>query len=90
MQEIYIHSIGMVAGICTTISFIPQIVKIIRTNHTRDISLLMYCVFAAGVSLWLVYGLFLKSYPMIIANGITLFFCFFILTRKITALLKEK
>jgi len=64
--------IGSVAATLTTTAFIPQAWQIWRTRHTADISLGMYTLFTFGVALWLSYGILLQSWPIIIANGITL------------------
>lgn len=65
-------SVGIIAAILTTTAFIPQVVRVFRTGDTRAISLWMYLLFAAGVALWLAYGLLLLLWPVIIANGVTL------------------
>ncbi len=64
--------IGGIAATLTTCSFIPQVWKVWRTRHTKDISLLMYSLFSAGVALWLIYGILLSSWPIIVANTVTL------------------
>lgn len=64
--------IGYVGAFLTTVSFIPQAVKTIRTRDTRGISLGMYSVFTVGVACWLGYGLALGSWPMILSNIVTL------------------
>ncbi|MDP3732040.1 MAG: SemiSWEET transporter [Candidatus Omnitrophota bacterium] len=71
--------IGMLAAICTTIAFIPQVYKIYKTKHARDLSLPMYVLFSVGVLLWLVYGIIINSLPVILANGITFISCVYIL-----------
>jgi MtN3 and saliva related transmembrane protein len=76
--------IGTIAATATTVSFIPQAVKVIRTRDTRSISLWMYLLFSIGISLWLVYGILKKNPPIICANGITLAFALVILVYKIT------
>jgi MtN3 and saliva related transmembrane protein len=63
--------LGSIAAILTTTSFIPQVIQVWRTRHTKDISFGMYVIFTAGVATWLVYGVMLNSWPIIIANGIT-------------------
>jgi MtN3 and saliva related transmembrane protein len=63
--------IGMLAGTITTVSFIPQLLQILRTKHTKDISLAMYLVFSLGVFLWLVYGILAVQWPVIIANAVS-------------------
>jgi MtN3 and saliva related transmembrane protein len=64
--------IGAIATTLTTGSFIPQVWRVWRTRHTKDISLLMYTLFTVGVALWLAYGILLESWPIIAANGVTL------------------
>jgi len=64
--------IGSLAAILTTTAFIPQVWQVWRTRHTKDISLAMYAFFTTGVALWLAYGVLLASWPIIIANCITL------------------
>jgi MtN3 and saliva related transmembrane protein len=64
--------LGFAAAALTTGSFIPQALMTIRTRNTSGVSLGMYVVFTVGVAIWLLYGLALNSWPMIIANTITL------------------
>lgn len=63
--------VGYVAATCTTLSFVPQAVKTIRTRDTSGISLSMYLVFTVGIAFWFGYGLFLQSWPMIVSNAVT-------------------
>jgi MtN3 and saliva related transmembrane protein len=64
--------LGYAAAALTTFAFVPQAVKTIRSRDTRGISLGMYVVFTVGVGFWLGYGFVLESWPMIVANTITL------------------
>lgn len=64
--------VGWIAATLTTCSFVPQVWRVWKTRHTRDISLLMYTFFTTGVALWLAYGIMLGAWPVIIANIITL------------------
>jgi MtN3 and saliva related transmembrane protein len=64
--------LGYIAALLTSASFIPQAVMTIRTRDTHGISLAMYVIFTVGVALWLAYGLYLNSWPMILANTVTL------------------
>lgn len=64
--------IGMAGGILTTLSFVPQVVKTWKSRRTRDISLSMFLSFTLGVLLWLVYGLMIGAWPVILANLVTL------------------
>jgi MtN3 and saliva related transmembrane protein len=75
--------IGSAAAILTTIAFIPQAWKAWHIKHTADISLGMYVLFTIGVALWLVYGILLESWPIIIANSVTLIFAGIVLAMKI-------
>ncbi len=63
--------IGAVAAVLTTVAFVPQALKVIRERDTRALSLGMYVLFTAGVALWFVYGLMIRSVPVCAANGIT-------------------
>lgn len=63
--------LGYVGATLTTLSFLPQAIKTIRTRDTRGISLGMYAVFTLGVAFWLGYGIFLHSWPMIVSNIVT-------------------
>lgn len=63
--------IGSIAAICTTVAFVPQVIKSWRTRDLSGISLPMYTIFTLGVILWLVYGLLIGDWPVIIANAIT-------------------
>ena len=63
--------LGYAAATCTTLSFIPQAVKTIRSRDTSGISLWMYVVFTFGIACWFGYGVFLQSWPMIVSNAIT-------------------
>jgi MtN3 and saliva related transmembrane protein len=80
---IFVDVIGFVAALCTTLSFAPQLIKVLKTGDTSSLSLLMYVVFTFGVSLWLVYGLLREDIPLIIANGVTLLLAGIILSKKI-------
>ena len=64
--------VGFMAAILTTFAFVPQVVKVWRTRSTSDISLGMYSLFTLGVSLWLVYGILIHAWPVILANSVTL------------------
>ena len=64
--------IGYVAATLTTLSFLPQAIKTIRTRDTRGISLGMYVAFTLGVACWFGYGIVLMSWPMIVSNLVTL------------------
>ena len=72
--------IGTIAATLTTLSFLPQAILVLRTGETRGISLGMYSVFTVGVALWIIYGVTLEAWPVIIANAVTLCLALCILT----------
>lgn len=64
-----IHTIiGLAAGFCTTIAFLPQAVKTWKTKSAKDLSLGMYSIFCAGIVLWLTYGFLINDLPIILTN----------------------
>lgn len=63
-----IDILGFVAAILTTCGFIPQLIKIIKTKSVKDVSFGMFAMFLAGVICWMIYGILIKSPPVIIAN----------------------
>ena len=65
-------AVGSIAATLTTLAFVPQVVKTLKTRQTRDISLSMWVLFSAGVAFWLVYGVLLGAWPVIVANAATL------------------
>jgi len=75
--------VGYGAAFLTTASFVPQAWLTFRTRDVRGISLGMYGAFTAGVALWLLYGLQLGAWPIIVANGVTLTLASIILGMKI-------
>ncbi len=75
--------IGSIAATLTTTAFIPQAWQVWRTRHTKDISLGMYAIFTSGVALWAIYGMMIGSWPVIIANCITLVLAGAVLVMKI-------
>ena len=70
--------LGLVAGCLTTISFLPQVLLTWRTKKAEGVSLGMYAFFTIGVALWLVYGIMLGAWPIIIANFVTLILALFV------------
>ncbi len=79
--------VGYSAAILTSIAFLPQVLKTIRTRDTRSISLLMYSLFVAGVLCWLLWGILLQQWPVILANLVTFALSAIILVMKIYAVL---
>ena len=64
----YITIIGLSAAVMGGISLFPQVLKVVRTKSTKDISREMFLLLAGSIFLWLIYGILLKDLPIIIAN----------------------
>jgi len=64
--------IGLAAAACTTIAFIPQVVKTWKAKTAKDLSLGTFSMFTTGVILWLIYGFLIMDLPIIAANTVTL------------------
>lgn len=78
----YQELLGVVAAGLSAISFLPQIIKIWRFRSVKDISTGMYVIYAVSIILWLVYGMIIKSEPLILAEILTLILVSVILTMK--------
>ncbi len=76
------EQLGLIAGALTTLAFVPQVLKIWHSKQANDISLTTFAIFSGGVALWLIYGLRIGSWPIILANGVTLVLALFILLLK--------
>ena len=75
--------VGTVAAVCTTLSFVPQVIQIWRTRTAKSVSMPMYVIFTAGVLLWLAYGLMLGSWPIIACNAVTLVLAVSVIVMKV-------
>jgi len=64
----YINIIGLTAAAMGGVSLFPQVLKVLKTKSTKDISREMILILAGSIFLWLVYGILLKNLPIIIAN----------------------
>jgi MtN3 and saliva related transmembrane protein len=82
--------LGYAAASLTTLSFIPQALKTLRSGDTSAISLRMYVLFTSGIALWGVYGLLTGDGPLIVANAITLVSAGLILERKARSVLRQR
>jgi len=72
MRAMNLEILGYIAAFLTSFSFAPQAVMTIKTKNTQGISRGMYIMFTAGVGFWLAYGIAIMSWPMILANTVTL------------------
>ena len=82
-MRIWVEYIGSFAAACTTLCWLPQALKIIREKQTQGISLITQALFTVGLALWLIYGLLLMNWPLIISNAVTLIFSVVILILKV-------
>jgi MtN3 and saliva related transmembrane protein len=71
-EHFMVNLLGGVAGVLTTLSFVPQVIKTWRTRKADDISLGMLLLFTLGVALWGTYGVIIGAVPVMVANGVTL------------------
>lgn len=80
--------LGIVAGVLTSISMIPQLIKVIREKNVEDISLLMLLILISGLSLWVWYGFVKDELPIILSNlfavlvNISLLVCYMMYNKK--------
>ena len=75
--------IGAIAACLTTFSFVPQVIKVIKTKDTSGISLLMYLMSCLGIFLWMVHGLMIKDSALFYANLVTFILALIILVYKL-------
>ena len=78
-----VNVIGFVAAFCTTTAFVPQLARVIRLRSARDISLPTFLLFSIGVMLWLLYGIYDHSTPVVASNSATLVLTVSILVLKV-------
>lgn len=64
--------IGLAAGLITTSGFIPQVIKGYRSGRMEDVSLFMPIVLMVGMTLWLIYGIYLQDLPIIFWNAVAI------------------
>jgi MtN3 and saliva related transmembrane protein len=80
MYPIITKAIGFLAGIGTTVSFFPQMIRVIRTKSVSDLSIYMFLIHSTGVSLWVAYGVLVDDVIIILFNCITVVFNMVILS----------
>lgn len=89
-MDIFGEFLGYLAGICLAISFIPQAINIIKEKDVSGISLISYIIYNIGCISWILYGIYLKSFQMILFNTITVCFTLIILFMTIKYNIKKK
>ncbi len=82
--------VGYSAATLTTLAFVPQVRQALRTRDLRDISLSMYIAFCSGIALWLIYGLLMQAWPVVIANICTLGLAGVVLYLKVRQVLADR
>jgi MtN3 and saliva related transmembrane protein len=65
-------ALGLFAGVCTTLSFLPQVIRTLRTRHAHDLSAAWLLTFTVGTAMWLTYGILRSDVAVAAANGVTL------------------
>ena len=75
--------IGSIAGILTTLAFVPQVIKVVKTRDTSSLSLGMYSMQVLGVFLWLIHGIVIQDMALLVANAITFMLSLVILVYKL-------
>ena len=83
MKILYIEFFGYFAAVLTTLAFIPQLIKTLKTKKAEDVSLTTLIMFLTGVAAWIIYGIQISSKPILIANVITFLLNFLILVFKL-------
>ena len=78
-----VEDLGFAAAFCTTAAFVPQLVRVLKLRSAREISLPTFFMFSVGVFLWLLYGLYIDSKPVIASNLVTLVLSVSILVLKL-------
>jgi MtN3 and saliva related transmembrane protein len=82
--------LGYLAALGTTSAYAPQVVKVVRTRRTQDISLKAFLVLVTGQALWLTYGVMGGDWPLILSNAVTLLFTGTILAFKLREVRAER
>ena len=75
--------IGSIAAVCSTAAFVPQVIRVWRLKRAEEISLITLLVLSIGSLVWLMYGLLISSWPVIVANGLTFALVLTILSLKV-------
>jgi MtN3 and saliva related transmembrane protein len=74
-----IEILGLAAGTISSITFLPQVIKIWQTKSAKDLSMPMLLLLVLGVSMWLAYGIVIKNTPVIYTNSMVLLMTFIML-----------
>ncbi len=77
------QTIGLIAGFITSFALLPQVLKVVKSKSTHDISLLYFIFLDTGMAMWLIYGILINDLPLILANILALIFSITITVYKI-------
>ena len=77
-------ALGLFAGFCTTVSFLPQVIRTLKTRHARDLSAAWLFIFGLGTALWLTYGILKSDVAVAGANGVTFLLVLTLIVAKYT------
>lgn len=72
IHPIYVEAMGGIAALLTTLCWLPQTIRAVRARDTASLSLWTFSAFTAGIFMWLIYGILIGSWPVILANVFTL------------------
>ena len=90
MNSFFGEIIGYLCGACTTLAFLPQAIKSIVTKNVSGLSLYMYIIYCIGLVFWILYGVYLHSFQIMLFNSITLIFNGIILYMIVKSMLQNK
>jgi MtN3 and saliva related transmembrane protein len=76
--------LGLFAGACTTLSFLPQVIRTLRTRHAGDLSAAWLLIFSVGTAAWLIYGILRSDVAVAAANGVTFVLVMLLVVAKFT------
>jgi MtN3 and saliva related transmembrane protein len=79
-----VTALGLFAGFCTTVSFLPQVIRTLKTRHARDLSAAWLFIFGLGTALWLTYGILKSDVAVAGANGVTFLLVMTLIVAKYT------
>jgi len=74
--------LGLIAGAVTSVGFVPQLIRGYKTKELGDVSYFMPAILSVGMSLWMLYGFFVQSFPILIANAFGIGCCVVLLVMK--------
>lgn len=72
MNPVFGEFLGYACGLCTTVAFLPQTIKSIKSRDVSGLSWLTYTIYCIGCALWMLYGVYLESFQMVLFNAVTL------------------